>query len=368
MRIRSVHSLKENDCLGKAIYNENDSILLNQGVSLTKRMIERLKEKGVSFVYIDDKETEGIITDDVIKESTKQESIRTIKENFTNISQSLKLGKTIDMDKLSPTFSNVVNNILSDIHSNKEAVSMLSDVFCYDTYVFQHSLNVTIYSLALGKKYGLSEKQLEELGLGAILHDIGKVAIPIEVLNKEETLTFEEFALIKEHTNIGFDMLRKAHTISLLTAHCAFQHHERLDGSGYPRGIKGDDIHIYAKIIGIADVFDAVTGNRVYRKAKLPNEGLELLYSGAATMFDKEMVEAFSKTVAIYPIGLEVALSDGRMGVVSKQNGDFTSRPVIRILSEEGKQVTPYELNLMEHLSITITSCETALTQNKVTN
>ncbi|MBU9712992.1 HD-GYP domain-containing protein [Evansella tamaricis] len=364
MKLRSVQSLQVKDVLAKAIYNEQGQVLLNHGVSLSEGMIKRLKQKGISFVYIDDSDTSDIYVDDVVKDSTRQESIKTIRENFETISKLNNMGKSIDVDKLSPSFSKVVKNILTDIQGHKQAVSMLSDVFCYDSYIFHHSLNVTVYSLAFGKKYGLNEKQLHELGMGAILHDVGKIAVPVEVLNKQGKLTEEEFKLIQEHSTIGFDLLRRSSTISLLTAHCAYQHHERMDGSGYPRGLKGKDIHLYAKLIGIADVFDAVTGNRVYRKARLPHEALEILYAGANTLFDKGMVETFAKTVALYPIGLEVTLSDGKVGIVSKHNGEMTARPVVRVLKEDGEKVQPYEINLMEKLDVTIVACEISLSQN----
>ncbi|SDZ60146.1 HDIG domain-containing protein [Evansella caseinilytica] len=364
MRIRSIHSLTENDRLAKAIYNENGQILLKKGVTPTSGMITRLKKKGISYVYIEDELTEGIVVSDAIGEKTRAQSLKTIQSSFQSMSDKLVLGKSIDMDKFTPAFSNVIKNILSEVKANGEAISMLSDVFCYDSYIFHHSLNVAVYALALGRKYGLMEKELEELGLGAILHDVGKISIPVEVLNKQDKLTDEEFCLIKEHSTVGFEMLRKSHTISMVTAHCAFQHHERLDGSGYPRGIKGKDIHLYAKLIGLVDVFDAVTANRVYRKAMLPHEGLELLYSGADTKFEKEMIQAFAKTVAIYPLGLEVRLSDGRIGIVAKQNNNISSRPVVRIITEEENMVTPYEINLEEHLDVMIVSCENCLSQH----
>ena len=118
------------------------------------------------------------------------------------------------------------------------------------------------------------------IGLGSMLHDIGKIAVSKEILLKPGKLTEEEFQVIKTHTTEGFEMLRNSYSVPLLVAHCAFQHHERLDGSGYPRGIKSKDIHDYAKVIAVADVFDAVTSNRVYRSAMLPHEGLEMLYAG----------------------------------------------------------------------------------------
>ena len=133
---------------------------------------------------------------------------------------------------------------------------------------------------------------------------------------------------------MDFNYLKNIHTVSLHVAHCAYQHHERLDGSGYPRGLKDNEIHELGKIIAVADVFDAVTSNRVYRSAMLPHEGLEILYAGAGTKFEIPIVEAFRRAVAIYPNGLSVVLNDGRKGVVSGQNIGIGDRPIIRILEE----------------------------------
>ncbi|WP_332888672.1 HD-GYP domain-containing protein [Salipaludibacillus keqinensis] len=359
--MKSIYSVSNQDRLAKPIYNDLGQTLLNIGVVLSDRMIDRLKEKGISYIYIEDSSTTDIYVEDTINGKVRSKSLKDIQENFTTISKQMALGKAVDIDGLSPSFSTIVKEILSEIQSNKEAVSMLSDVISYDSYVFHHSLNVTVYSLALGQKMGLTDPQLHELGLGAMLHDIGKMSIPIEILNKQEKLSDEEFDQIQSHATVGFEMLRKSHTLSLLTAHCAFQHHERIDGSGYPRNISGDDIHFYAKIIGIADVFDAVTSNRVYRRAMLPHEGMELLYSGAGTLFDKDAVDLFSKIVAIYPVGLEVKLSDGREGVVAQNNKNLPSRPVIRVLMEENQLPCEYDLDLATELNVTIVECETTI-------
>ena len=150
--------------------------------------------------------------------------------------------------------------------------------------------------------------------------------------------------------------MRQLHNVSLLVAHCAFQHHERLDGSGYPRGLKGDEIHPYAKIIAVADVFDALTSNRVYRDAMLPHEALEILYAGSGTLFDANVIQAFRRSVAIYPNGMVVVLSDGRRGIVEKQNKGLTHRPFLRIIAEKGEELAqPYSLDLSVNLDVVIT-------------
>ncbi|WP_280769418.1 HD-GYP domain-containing protein [Salipaludibacillus daqingensis] len=365
MKLKSIHSVYNQDRLAKPIYNDLGQTLLNSGVILTDKMIDRLKNKGVSYVYIEDASTEDIYVEDTIHGKTRMKALKTIQGNFNTISNQMALGKSVDIDKLSPSFSNLVKEILLEIQSKKEVISMLSEVVSYDSYVFHHSLNVTVYAVALGQKVGLNQSELHDLGLGAMLHDLGKMGIPLEILNKSEELTVEEFDLIKSHASIGFDMLRKSYTLSLITAHCAYQHHERLDGTGYPRQLAGNDIHYFAKIIGIADVFDAVTSNRVYRQAMLPHEGLELLYSGAGSLFDEKLVDSFAKTVAIYPVGLEVRLSNGEEGVVAKINAQLPSRPVIRVLKDKDKNRCEKDIDLSVELNVTIIACETAIDQYK---
>ncbi|MBD3108214.1 HD-GYP domain-containing protein [Bacillus sp. AGMB 02131] len=194
--------------------------------------------------------------------------------------------------------------------------------------------------------------------MGTILHDVGKLKVPREILMKPGELADEEFAIIKKHTEYGFVILKEVKTIPLVVALCAYQHHERLDGTGYPQGLKDEDIHYYAKIIAVADVFDAITSNRVYREAMLPHEGLEILYAGCGRLFDLQIVEAFRSAVAIYPVGVTVELSNRTVGIVKKQNIGLGDRPIIEIIEEDGKKLSsPYVINLSEKLDIVVTGC-----------
>lgn len=366
MKLKSIHALKKNDVLAKPIYNDEGQVLLNASVKLSESMITRLQDKGVSFVYIEDPDTDDIFVNDTLPPEKKAKAVKTINKSFKTIAYRISEGKNLDIDDLTVDFANVVQEILNSVTTEKDAITMLSNVMNYDSYVYQHSLSVTVYAIALGKKKGLNMKQLKELGLGAMLHDVGKMAIPIEVLNKKQKLSDEEFDTIKQHAELGFDMLRKSKTLPLLAAHCAYQHHERLDGSGYPRKIGEKDIHLYGQILAVADVFDAVTSHRVYRKAMLPHEGLELLHAGAGKLFNRELVELFAKTVAIYPVGLEVMLSDGSAGVVKQNNTSIPDRPVIKVIrdSDGNRPDEPYEVDLRERLNVTIVKCE-ALIESK---
>jgi putative nucleotidyltransferase with HDIG domain len=338
-------------------------VLINEGVPLTARMLERLLELQIPHVYIKDKQTEGIEPKDIVSQTTRNFAISTIKNEFTKMTKNGKIENVMDSPDLGKKFRSVVKEILADVRSHHKVMSVLMDVQSADQYTFHHSLNVTIYSLALAMARNYTEKQLIEVGLGAILHDVGKLTVPNEILSKPGKLTDEEFAIVKEHTTNGFESLRRIHDIPLLCAHCAFQHHERLDGSGYPRGLVGDDIHEYAKIISIADVFDALTSDRSYRNAMLPHMAMEVIYSGAGTLFDFELVHTFRNTISMYPIGMTVKLSNGYKGVVVDHNHQLPSRPVIRLIEDnEGQAIQRFEeIDLAKHLSVVIEDCELVL-------
>ncbi|UQD53212.1 hypothetical protein C0971_15140 [Bacillus methanolicus] len=360
MRLVATSTVKEGATLAKAIYNERGQILLNEGVVLGERLLERLQNKGISYIYIKDSETEDIQYKSPIPDKLRRTAISTIESTFLQLQNNSKLSESFVIEKASKQLIELIRNLHSHLKNDTDLLNLLTDVCSYDQYIFTHSLNVTLYSLAIGMHLKLSTKNLETLGLGAILHDVGKMKVPAEILMKPGKLTEEEFEEIKKHSEEGFRILRNVQTIPLLVAHCAFQHHERLNGSGYPRGIKGNEIHEFGKIIAVADVFDAVTSNRVYRQAMLPHEGLEILYAGAGSLFEIKIVEAFRKAVAVYPVGVTVELNDGRKGTVFRQNAGFSDRPVVRILEEDRRRVKPYEVNLKDEPSIIITGCDAA--------
>ena len=359
MRLVKTSSVEANTKLGKAIYNENGRILINKGVALEGRMLKRLIDLGITYIYIEDKQTDDIFLKEPISDPLKREAMTTIAATFKKIHSEPLESKSFIMEKSVKEYQAIIKHIMSELNNNPELMSILSDVCIHDTYIFTHSLNVTLYSLAVGMELKLPTSKLETIGLGALMHDIGKVSVPKEILMKPGRLTDDEYEIIKKHSSEGFELLRNTHTVPLLVSHCAFQHHERLDGSGYPRGLRGDEIHEYAKIVAVADVFDAVTSHRVYRDAMLPHEGLEMLYAGSDRHFQAKIVKAFQHSVAIYPVGITVSLNDGRKGVVVKQNKSLNDRPVVRILEEEGYPVAPYEINLAEKLSVVVTDCDT---------
>ncbi|MFJ8070268.1 HD-GYP domain-containing protein [Peribacillus sp. NPDC096447] len=358
MRLAITKSLSPGAKLGKNIYNERGHALLCEGLTLTQKMINRLVSLNIPFVYIQDSRTDDIIPMPPVSGKLRREAINTIETTFLDMKNKMNLDGSFTIEQANVKFTQIVRNIMDELKRNKELMTLLADVYTYDDYIFTHSFNVTLYTLAIGMELNINNKNLEILGLGAILHDVGKMLVPLEILRKPGKLTEKEFEQIQKHADYGFHLIKNVQTVSLLVANCAYQHHERLDGSGYPRGIKGDEIHYFGKIIAVADVFDAVTSNRVYRKAMLPHQGLEVLYAGVGKKFDNTIIEAFRRGVAIYPNGLSVELNDGRKGVVSAQNEGIGDRPMIRILEEGGEQIKePYEVDLNKNLHLLIMKC-----------
>ena len=357
MRLLPLNMVRPGMKLGRRIYNEEGVTLLGERVELSHKLIQRLSEHGIDFVYIDDPRTNDIMIPDMISEETRLKATSEIRSSFRGLMEASVRQKTANDRRLGKTFGNVIKMIIDDLSDHEDAMIMLTNISVMDDYLFQHSLNVCIYTTLLGMAYGYHREDLNTLALGALLHDIGKTQIPLDLLRKNGKLTDNEFNQMKKHTEYGFYLLKEEPNISLVTAHCAFQHHERLNGTGYPRGIEGNDIHDYARWIGLVDSYDAMTTHRVYRKALLPHQAMEILYAGTDTLYEKKKIEWFRDHIAIYPIGITVTLNTGETGTVVKLNKMVPHRPIVRVLKdEEGQELkAPYDIDLSEKLSIMVT-------------
>lgn len=359
--MKSIRNCRPGETLARSIYTETGTVLVGAGVELTERMIHRLKEKNITALYIMDKRTEDIMIETAISEETRREAMAIIHETFRVVSGTPQKWQQVFSDRgFGRQIRQVMTTVADELKNCRSAMNLMADACAFDNYIFTHSFNVALYSTAIAMNTGFSEKEVVEIGMGGLLHDIGKTCVPDEILRKPGGLTPEEFALMKRHTEHGFEMLRKQEDISLRVAHCAYQHHERWDGSGYPRGLKGEEIHPFARLMAVADVFDALTTHRVYRPPMLPHEAMEVLYSGSSTLFDQTYVTALRDTIALYPLGLSVTLSTGETGVVVDVNKGLPSRPIVRILvNQDGQPVDePYEYDLSKRLDLMIVACD----------
>jgi HD-GYP domain-containing protein (c-di-GMP phosphodiesterase class II) len=358
MRLLPIQMCSPGMKLAQHIYNEEGTVLLAADVELTGPLLERLRTHGIDYLYIRDSRTDDIVMKDPVSEETRIRTTREIRTAFRKMMDDAGKKRLVSSYQLGKTFRPLMEGVIEDLSGHPDAMMMLTNMNVTDHYLFQHSLNVCIYATMLGLAYGYSKEELMVLGLGALLHDVGKTKVPLELLRKPGPLTIEEFAEIKKHAEYGYLMLKDEPNIPLLSAHCAFQHHERINGSGYPRGLVGNDIHEYARWIGIVDSFDAMTTHRAYRPAMLPHQALETLFTGAGTLYDREMIALFRDKIAVYPIGITVTLNTGETGVVVDLNSSAPQRPIVRILEDaEGRELqTPYEIDLSKKLTVMVTA------------
>ncbi|WP_368488197.1 HD-GYP domain-containing protein [Clostridium sp. BJN0013] len=348
MRLEFINRVNEKDVLGKSILTCDGQVLLKTGVELTNNYINKLKELGVFYLYVEDERLEDVNIEDEKLLELKQASMK----SMSNIMSNLYNCNEKELRKSFIGIEDMVNYIIELGDVNKS----LYDIQTYDNYTFIHSIDTCIMASFLGVSAGYDKWQLREIGIGASLHDIGKTKIPLEILNKETKLTDEEFKEIKNHPIYGAKILKKNVIISDAVIKIVEQHHERIDGRGYPYGLEDKQITNYAKLICICDVYDAVSNDRCYRRKFSPNDAYELILSGSGSNFDQNLVYNFKNTFAIYPLGCGVQLSNRIKGYVVKQNKGFPDRPVIRVLYDvdTGNSIPGYELDLLQTPNVVI--------------
>lgn len=324
MRFVPISRLKPGEIVARAIYGYNGIALLMPGAVLSGFEIRRLAALGFPGVYVRD--PDSIVPDvpDVISDATRSAAVNRLWHTFRDLEQGNRL-------QYAPLFDSI-DDMLDEILTDSNVVVNLSDLRSHDGYTFGHSVNVAAMSLLIGYDLGLSIDQLRTLGLGALLHDIGKIGIPGETLRQRGPLNDDQWCLIQEHPRLGFDILRHYYEFSLAIAHIAYQHHERLDGSGYPRGLKGDAIHRYARIVAVVDIYDAMRSERVYRPGVPVHKVLEQVKRGRGTKFAPEVVDSLLRRVAPYPVGTTVRLSTGEVGVVTEVPPGARDRPTVTVL------------------------------------
>lgn len=323
-RIRT-EDLQANMQLGRSIYNSDGQVLLHSGTLLTDIYIAKLRDIGIFSVYIIEEnfafESEA---QEVISEQTRIKTIKLVKDSFLCMESEHKINVRM--------IQSVVNNLIEEILSNPNVLINLTDIRCFDDYTFAHSVNVCILSIMTGVTLRYHDVRLKELGIGALLHDIGKLKIDKSILNKADDLSKEEYLEIKKHTLYGFDLLRKQEGLSLLSAHIAFQHHERWDGGGYPRGMTGEMIHEYARIVAVADVYDALLADRPYRSAYTVNQAITIMKRMAGIHLDPRCIMALIANIAVYPLGSLVELNNSTIGIVIAVDKEYPTRPLLKII------------------------------------
>ncbi|MDQ0089211.1 HD-GYP domain-containing protein (c-di-GMP phosphodiesterase class II) [Paenibacillus anaericanus] len=340
MRFISVEDIEQGQYLGRTVYSSNGTVLLSSGVQLTVYMINTLKRIGVTMLYIKDTDFEDIQMDEVLSESTKGQVFREMNE----LHEAVRSGKEWSTKKV---FGGV-DALLNDVLNHKDVLLQLTDIRTADNAQYLHAVNVCLISSMIGLNMGLGFSQLKDLAVGALLHDMGK-SIPLPEGADEDDMK-------NHHTWRGFEVLKHKREFNLLIAHTALQHHERMDGSGVPRGLMGEEIHLYPKIVAVANRYDNLIGggSEGTGRALLPHEACESLMASSEHELDHEVLVEFTRIVSVYPNGTGVRLSTKENGVVVQQHRGLPGRPVIRIIRGSGDDLDVKEIDLAVETTVFI--------------
>ncbi|BCN32792.1 HD-GYP domain-containing protein [Anaeromicropila herbilytica] len=357
MRLVSLAMITEEMVLAQPIYYA-DNLILKEGVTNLNRFTKRLKSLGIDLVYIYDEISDGIEIPDVISNETRATCKRVLQDTVDRF----LVEDSMDGEGI----VNVADCVIREILQNKDVQLNLNDISSADEYTLAHSVSTTVYALVIAKELNYNKSLMNKLAIGALLHDVGKVALDRNIVFKPDRLTDEEYKHVQLHAQKGYEILKKCNEITELSRIIALTHHERINGAGYPKGLQGSEIHQFSKIVAIADVYDALTSERCYRKKWPAHRAADYLVENTEGQFDVELVSIFLKQIALFPNGSMVQLSNGDIALVERQNKNMPLRPVVRVFQKgNGNKVKPYHVNLMEDLSITILQSELELQDGK---
>ncbi len=335
--------------LAKSIYH-NGKLILAEGADNLEKYKDALLNCGIFSVYVEDEFSEHIEINDVITEETRNKC----KKVLNNCFKSLKQEGKINLDKLNET----VAKIIDELFTNKDVMLSMEDIGAKDDVTMIHSVSTAVYAILIGKSLGYDENRLRKLAEGALFHDVGKVLIDESILMKKGRLTEEEYEEIKKHPVLGYNIIKDRTEMSDESKSIVLLHHERLDGSGYPFGLKSNEITESAKIVSVADVYDALTAERCYRKSFSNFNAYKIMKFDEGVKYDERIFKALFQNVAIYPNGIVVNLSDGTHGIVKEQNPKFPFRPLIRVIDDRDKSnLRVYDLDLANEFGIDILDC-----------
>jgi len=264
------------------------------------------------------------------------------REAMQTMFQDARMGKALDTEHCLP----LVNEIADSVERNPGALVSLVRLKTSDAYTFMHSVAVCALMVSLARQLKLSESQAREAGMAGLVHDMGKALMPLEVLNKPGALTQEEFAIMKSHPEEGYKLLKEGGGVGPVALDVCLHHHEKINGRGYPKGLKGDEINLYAKMGAVCDVYDAITSNRPYKAGWDPADSLTKMAAWTKEgHFDERVFQAFVKSIGIYPTGSLVKLQSGRLAVVVEQSTGSLLSPIVRVFfSTKSNQPIPVEL------------------------
>lgn len=363
MRFIPVSQLKGDEILAVNIKNANMQVLIRKGTQLSKKMVDRIKKYGVHSVYIDDEYMNEYCNDvikDTIEPHIRNASVNLVKTSFdrferrvTQQKKSMKYGDS--GEALFSDIKNISSDLINEIIYSKNTKVAMNDLKTLIDYQYEHSVNVAVLSLIIGVELGLSSKELEHLAFGALLIDVGSQWVDKQLLQLSKKYDLTEKEAVQKHVQIGYEYINKNTTFNGHVKSIVLQHHERMNGSGYPKGLKNEAIHPLAKIVMIADVYDALTSDRPYREAYKQHEAIEYIMAHADSLFDFKIANVFARKIVPYPVGTYVKLSNNQKGIITHNNPNHPLRPIVRTFGKSSlTKSNAVKLNLLEINNVVI--------------
>lgn len=324
MRYIPVSKLMPGMAIGQEIFSGRGDILFAIHSLLTKDTILMLKEMGYAGVYIDDTFTQGMEIQQVISPEIRRETLRAV--------HNIYLTEAAIGSEEERHFHKSIEDVVEDLLTNGDVMCNMVDIKSYDDYIYYHSVNVALISAMMGCKLGLTKEEIKDLTAAALLHDIGKKFVDAKILKAPRALTEEEIPEMVQHPKLGCEYLRKNFNFKEEILRGVLEHHEWMNGEGYPLRKSAEEISLYGRIIKIADAYDAMTSKTPYRKSMQPADAVEYIMAMAGVEFDLKLVNVFLGCIAVYPIGCEVILSNGEHAVVMRNYNGFVLRPRLKLL------------------------------------
>lgn len=348
MRRIHIDAIQGNEILAKTIYTNLDTVLMPEGVRLRKEYISRLQSLNIEYIYVEDEISKGVETAEITEMQIKDECTEVLNETWERIS--------CNSAKNLAEIKEVAAHIIEDMLERPEIIFCVSGVRNKSEMLYSHSLNVCAMSVFLAIRMKLSKKKIQEIAEGSILHDIGFMKIPDAIREKTESeMNTAETREIFLHTAYGYDYLEKEKWITKGAKEIVLYHHEHLDGTGYPFQRTADKLSKGCRIVSICDTFDRMVYG-IYTKRYKVHEVIEYIVAEAGRAFDKDIAAVFNQSVAAYPNGTLVRTNEGEVGIVLRQNENFPTRPVIRMIKDKnGKDYKEWkEKNLVKELTLFI--------------
>ncbi len=321
--------------LAKAVFDAQGNVLLGSGQELTTTFLDRLAAIGISRVYVADGVTDDLDVREVLPDMVRARTIASFRKVFGP--------KGMDVGGV----TRMVDDLLAEILSSDFAVISLTGLKAHTSERFQHCVDTCCLGVAFGTRMGIGGLRLKKLAMGLLLHDIGLTTLPAGTLDQKKPLTGALQEQFRLHPETGWNLLKHRDDISPLTRAVIAQHHERWDGSGYPHGLKGDQIHEFGQIGGLIQTYDSLTSPRPHRPAIKAHEAIEIFVGSAGRLFQADLVKQFVRKVPAYPIGSTVKLSTGDTAVILDFDPDMPLRPPVHLLEQDMRLELSQEPSIM---------------------